>query len=149
MKSNLKIHLFGFPHISLANQPLPEFPTEKVKLLFFYLVLFHRHAHARAVLVGTFWGDWPESRARHSLSTSLWRLRTWLETVPGEAEPYLIVDEEQIAFNSRRPFWLDTLEFEELIERGARMQKLAPDQSAVLFHKAIELYHGELLSTLR
>jgi hypothetical protein len=72
MKKLLRIYLFGRPQILFDNQPVKAFPTEKVSLLFAYLVLFRQSAHARATLWGLFCGF---SHGEHT-----WRRRTSIET---------------------------------------------------------------------
>lgn len=145
MNSSLQIHLFGAPRVLLNDAPVPGFPTEKVKLLFYYLVLFHRTVHIRAYLVGTFWGDCPEPRARHSFSTALWRLRSWLEPLEQAGIPFLMADEGQVGFNPSSTFWLDTREFEDCCIRARTLQHTAPSQAAVLAQQAITFYQGDLL----
>ncbi len=145
MKNLLRIHLLGFPHILLGDSPAQDFPTEKVKLLFFFLILFRHVAHTRSALAGQFWGDCPEVQARHSLSTALWRLRQWLEPLQTHTSPILVLEDKQIAFNVSSKYWLDVAEFEQRINWAKQMNATAPDQAAASFTSAVGMYRGELL----
>jgi DNA-binding SARP family transcriptional activator len=145
MKTSLRIQLLGSPRVSHGDVQAADFPTEKVKLLFFYLVLFRDVAHARSALAGLCWGDSPEALARHSLNTALWRLRHWLEPLQNHVAPYLLLEDQQIQFNGASAYWLDTAEFEERINWARQMNATAPDQAAAALHRAVELYHGDLL----
>ena len=145
MKKLLRIYLFGRPHILFDNQPVKAFPTEKVSLLFAYLVLFRQSNHARATLWGLFWGESSDAQARHSLSTALWRLQRWLRPYQTKDIPYLLIEDEQVAFNRASAYWLDTAEFEQRISLARQMNGANPDLTAAALSHALELYQGELL----
>ncbi len=144
MENLLRICLFGPPQISLGGSRVKDFPTEKVKLLFCYLVLFQRVPHTRHVLAGLLWGNCTELNARHSLSTAIWRLRQWLSDLPVKPSAYLSIEDKQIVFKTPSASWLDVAEFEERI-RSARQAGAASPNSASALHRAVELYRGELL----
>jgi DNA-binding SARP family transcriptional activator len=145
MAISLRIHLFGLPRVLVDGERTPDFPAEKVRLLFFYLVLFRQTAHARSVLAGTFWGDSPEARAHHSLSTALWRLRNWVEPLQLDANPLLVIEDQHVTFNTGGAYWLDAAEFEEHVSRARKMNPADPKQAAVSLTRATELYGGDLL----
>lgn len=145
MERILQVHLFGSPNIVLGSSRVGHFPTERIRLLFFYLLLFRECEHTRSRLAGLFWGDSSETQARHALSTALWRLRQWLKSLPLQESPALLVDDHQITFNTSDLFQLDVTDFEEQITHGRQLQGSAPDQAAVFLRRAVELYRGELL----
>lgn len=145
MKNLLRIHLLGVPQVQYRDLQIGDFPAEKVKLLFCYLILFRHVEHSRAVLGSLFWGDHIEARARHSLSTALWRLRHWLEPVQTHSASFLLIEDQHIAFNLASAYWLDVAEFEERITWARQMNSSSPDQAAVALERAVELYRGELL----
>ncbi len=140
----LHLYTFGGLRIESDGQPL-RLPTQKARELLAYLITFRDRSHPRSVLVGTFWPDLPEGRARHLLSDTLWRVRRAL----GE---YVIADERFLRFNTDMPYWLDAEEFERALaeERGA-VSPAFPDpararsQSAAM---AVELYLGPYLDGL-
>ncbi len=57
MHKVLGVFLFGRPQILYGDEPVTAFPTEKVKLLFYYLALKRQSVHARSKLWGLFWGE--------------------------------------------------------------------------------------------
>lgn len=145
MQNLLQIHLLGMPQIRMGDSHTKNFPAQKVKLLFCYLVLFRHVPHPRSVLGGLFWGDASEARARHSLNTAVWRLRQWLDPLQVRRSSFLLVEEEQIAFNPASPHWLDTAEFEQRITWAREMNLAAPDQAAASLNRAADLYRGDLM----
>lgn len=145
MEHILQIHLLGLPRILLGNSRIDTYPTEKAKLLFFYLLLFRNVGHTRSRLAGLFWGDSSETQARRALSTALWRLRQWLKSPQLNATPLLLFDDQQVAFNTSSPTWFDVAEFEAQITRAKQMVVQVPQLAVGSFERAIELYRGELL----
>jgi len=71
-----------------------------------YLVLHRHHSQPRERLLGLFWGDRPERKARSSLSTSLWHIRRCLP------QDCILSDPHTVQFDPQADLWLDTDEFE-------------------------------------
>lgn len=109
----LRIHLFGGLRVYFGDEQLALMPTRKACSLFAYLVTHRQQAHARERLAGLFWGDKPEARAKHSLSTALWRIRHAI------FPDYIRSDAHGIAFNTELPYWLDTEAFDEALSLAA------------------------------
>ena len=145
MKKLLRIHLFGSPRVSFGEEPVKAFPTEKVKLLFFFLAIFRQSPHARASLWGAFWGESSEAQARHSFSTALWRLQRWLQPFLSEGQTLLLLEDQQVAFNSAGAYWLDTAEFERYITLARQRNAANPELAAAALGQALDLYRGELM----
>jgi DNA-binding SARP family transcriptional activator len=145
VKKLMRIYLFGPPRVLYGAQPVKSFPTEKAKLLFFYLALFRKSAHARTVLWGLFWGSSNEAQARHSLSTALWRLQAWLQQFQAEDRSLLVSADQQVRIDPAGGFWLDVAEFEQRIALGRQINGSNPDLAAASLSHALELYQGELL----
>jgi len=76
--STLQLHFLGTLDIRYDDQQLPKPPTLKSQSLLAYLILHRQRPQPRDRLVGLFWGDRPERRARSSLSTALWHIRRCL-----------------------------------------------------------------------
>jgi DNA-binding SARP family transcriptional activator len=145
MEGCLQIRLFGSPSVHTSNSDTIEFPTEKVKHLFAYLVLHRYDEHTRQALAGLFWGDYGDTHAFHSLSTGLWRLRKCLHPLQLPQQPYLFVDRRWVRFNTESLYSLDVAEFETRVCKGQQMSKTSPDHAAPLFGQALEFYRGALL----
>jgi len=54
-------------------------PTAKSQSLMAYLIIHRNRPQPRLRLIGMFWGDRPEKKARRSLSTALWHIRRCFE----------------------------------------------------------------------
>ncbi len=142
----LRIQLFGQLRVYQGERCLNKFPTNKAQHLFCYLVLHRQRCHSRNVLAGLFWGDSPEEQARKCLRTSLWRLRSLLEPDRNLQGAYLIIENDEICFNTHTDYWLDVEEFERLADSRWQMADGSPNQDATShLQSAISLYQGDLL----
>lgn len=149
--STLRIHLFGPLRVYHGQHCIQKFPTWKTQHLFCYLVLNRHQAHPRSHLASLFWGNTPEDQARKSLRTSLWRLRSVLDSSSAPDPGVLLVENDEIQLNPDLDYWLDVEEFEKrltsLDEWGGSKPGRHADASAVSqrLTEAIELYAGDLL----
>ncbi|HEY4721336.1 MAG TPA: BTAD domain-containing putative transcriptional regulator, partial [Anaerolineae bacterium] len=134
-KLQLQIRLFGRPEFYRGPVLLPSLATHKTQSLLAFLILRRDRPHSRDELSALFWGDQTQERARHSLATALWRIRRLIS--PDE---YLLADAAAVQFDGDRDYWLDTAEFEKLLN-ASRDDKPAIDQ----LRQAVELYRGDLL----
>jgi DNA-binding SARP family transcriptional activator len=149
--ATLRIHLFGQLQVYLGERYLNKSLTRKAQHLFCYLVLHRQNCHSRDLLAGLFWGDSPEEQARKCLRTSLWRLRSCLEPDGSPKGTYLVIENDDICFNSGCDYWLDVEEFEKGL--AAVQLPIAPDVDArYLDHemlstltRAVALYQDDLL----
>lgn len=94
----------GTLDIRYDDQQLPKPATLKSQSLLAYLILHRHQPQLRDRLVGLFWGDRPERKARQSLATSLWHIRHCL---PDE-QLILDVREKCYVFNlaqGKEAFW--------------------------------------------
>jgi DNA-binding SARP family transcriptional activator len=71
--------------------------TLKSQSLLVYLAVHRRYLHSRNHLAELFWGDRPERKARHSLSTALWQIRRCLPR-----DDYLLCGAANVQFNPSR-----------------------------------------------
>jgi ABC-type oligopeptide transport system substrate-binding subunit/DNA-binding SARP family transcriptional activator len=126
----LQLFLLGALDIQYDGQQLPKPPTQKSQSLLAYLALHRQRPQSREHLADMFWGDWPERKARRSLTTALWQIR---RSLPDSAA--LLSDLQTVQFDPHVDLWLDADEFEGLAAR----QDLASLQSAA------GLYRGDLL----
>ena len=147
----LRIYLFGQLRVYRDQVCLDKFPTWKAKNLFCYLLLHRQHCHARNVLASLFWGNSPEEQARKCLRTTLWRLRSLVEPDREPKAICLIVDNDEVCFNTDCDYWLDVEEFENGLSAS---QFLSASDAGVgrvngeafnSLTKAVELYRGDLL----
>jgi len=105
-------------------------PTVKSQSLLAYLIIQRHQSHPRSRLIGMFWGDRPEQKARRSLSTALWHIR---RCFPAHDPIQSTVHEVQFVFSGE--LILDI----ELLENHAAQVEIANLQNAV------NLYSGNFL----
>jgi DNA-binding SARP family transcriptional activator len=102
--SALQIRFLGPLEIQYADRLLPKPATLKSQSLLTYLI-FHRNApQRREYLSGLFWGDWPDDKARRSLSTALWHIRRCLPD-----EGLILSAPETVQFDPTFDLWLDEI----------------------------------------
>ncbi len=125
----LRSYFLGTLDIRYDGQQLPKPATLKSQSLLAYLVLHRDRPQSRDRLVGLFWGDRPERKARGSLSTALWHIRRCLP------EDCILSDPQTVQFNPQTDLWLDVDEFESFVSQ---------DEIALL-RSAVALYRGDFL----
>lgn len=94
--STLRLYFLGTLDIRHDDQPLPKPATLKSQSLLAYLILHRHRPQPRDRLVGLFWGDRPERKARRSLTTALWHIRRCLP------EDYILSDPHRTP--NKRPY---------------------------------------------
>jgi DNA-binding SARP family transcriptional activator len=91
------------------------------------------------------WGDREPSKARHCFNTALWRLRQVLEALPSHHAPFLIVEANEIGFNTNSDFWLDVDEFEKMCALARQLGPGNEEATANALKRAVALYRDDLL----
>src|SRR5437764_12252819 len=144
--ATLEIRLFGTLSLTYGGHPLPRLPSKRVKNLLSYLLLNRDDLHPRERLEALFCGELDDRKARHCLNTALWRLNQVLSLPEHDAHPYLRVDSAAIGFNTASDFRLDVAEFEAQCQLARGMGDRFGQQKADLYHHAVDLYNGDLLT---
>jgi predicted ATPase/DNA-binding SARP family transcriptional activator len=108
----LKFSLLGRVEITLDDQPVTGFASEKELLLLCYLLL-NPGQHSRPQLAGLLWGEMSEARARANLSTAVYNLR---QLLPNAIE----ATRKTAAFNPDQPVWLDTAVLQQALDDATR-----------------------------
>jgi oligopeptide transport system substrate-binding protein len=126
----LQAHFLGTLDIHYDGRQLTKPATLKSQSLLAYLILHRDQPQPRDRLVGLFWGNRPERKARSSLSTALWHIRCCLPD-----ERFILSDPHTVQVDPQVDLWLDVDEF----ESHASRDDIAGLQSAVA------LYRGDFL----
>jgi DNA-binding SARP family transcriptional activator len=145
--SMLRVTLFGGVGIAHGDQAPETNATPSVRALLAYLLLFRHRYHHREALIGLFWGDYRQDRARGCLNTALWRLRQVLEPAGVPKGTYIVTTTAgEVGFSRTSRFWLDTAEFEDKTAGWLKssMTSAGPEGVADL-EAALSLYTGDLL----
>lgn len=139
----LRIHLFGGLRIALRDRTLPPIPSSAARSLLAYCAYNCTDPHPRQLIIGQFYPDLPESRARRRLSQALWQIRNTVET-HGVETPLLIAEADLIRWNQAVEFQLDVHQFDQAFAALSRsdgsVQEML-DRST----SAVDLYQGDLL----
>ena len=146
--ARLEVQLLGEIEVRRDGQLL-DFPTQKVKELFIYLVLQHDRAHPRTALANLFWPEADEEHGRANLRKALSLLRKMLGS-----EQWLITSGGAVRFNTKAgDFWLDSEEFERLITLTPSPSPVqtgedGPEGRVRALEQAIALYRGTPLADI-
>jgi ABC-type oligopeptide transport system substrate-binding subunit/DNA-binding SARP family transcriptional activator/Mrp family chromosome partitioning ATPase len=125
----LRFYLLGAMDIRHDREVLSKPATLKSQSLLAYLILHRDRPQSRDRLVGLFWGESPERKARGSLSTALWHIRRCLPELCVNCEP------QMVQLDPGQDLWVDVEDFEACMSQGS----LGALQSAVA------LYRGDFM----
>jgi len=141
----LALSFLGPFSVTLHDQLLTRFESDKVRALLIYLAIEAGKPHRRSALAGLIWPNSPESAARACLRNALADLRQMIQDQSADP-PYLRIDRESIQMNLSSDHWLDVRAFEErldfddqLLINGLRALRIEN------FKSAAALYHGAFL----
>jgi len=139
MMPTLKVYLFGSPVITRDDVPLP-ITSQKALALFYYLI-YNRQVYSREKLATLFWGETSDRQAKASLRNTLYELRRNLASGKVPAEEYILAEGNTLCFNPEADYWLDTEEFERLLDKKADDERARMEN----YSEAVELYRGDFL----
>ncbi len=112
--ATLSISLLGSFLVNSGGQPVSGFKSDKVRALLAYLAVEADRPHRREILSALLWPEIPDRSARSNLRDALSNLRQ----VIGDREvdpPYLLIERDQVQFNTFSDFWLDVAQFRALV----------------------------------
>jgi len=142
MAPTLRAQLLGGFRVILNQQDISASFSERVKVLFAYLLLNSETPISRKQLAFTFWPDSTESQARTNLRNLLHHLRNSLQA----SDSFLDVDNKTIKWKSNAHMYLDVQSFVKTISFAESCGDIQ-DRISYL-QKAIKHYRGELLPDL-
>lgn len=143
----LSLTLLGAFQITLDDEPVAGFESDKVRALLVYLALEADHPHRRDSLAEVFWPDRPPGVARNNLKQALANLRT----VIGDREadpPFLRVSRAKLQFNLDSAYWVDMKECSRLLAASQAHDHRRPETCEPCterFRQAVALYQGPFL----
>ncbi len=115
------------------------FISDKARALLTYLVIEAQTAHRRESLVGLLWPDYPERKARHTLSQTLSNIRQVIgDRNPDQIEPFLLVDRQSLQFNRTSHYWLD-------VEHFGRNPTADTSLTRIQLEEISKLYRGDFM----
>jgi WD40 repeat protein/serine/threonine protein kinase/DNA-binding SARP family transcriptional activator len=143
--AHLTIRLLGPFQVTLNEQPVTHFESDKVRALLAYLAVEADRPHRREALAGLLWPEMPERTARANLRYALANLRQAIGDHDA-APPFLHITRQTLQFNRDSDAWVDAGEFAFLVAEGEVRQ-----QAILQLEGAVALFRGEFLEgfTLR
>ena len=143
----LSLSCLGSFQVTLDEQPVVGFESNKVRALLAYLAIEAGRPHTREELAFILWPDQPGLAARSNLRQALANLRRTIGDDDAQP-PFLHLDREFIQFNSESDSWLDTAAFFALLaasESHVHRRAETCKQCAQWLQRAVELYRGNFL----
>lgn len=141
--AQLRFRLLGPFEVFYAGKRLKGFENRTAESLLAYLVTYRDQAHSRKKLVDEFWSaEEPEEpeKKRRKLTLALDSIRDAFKSVDLEINDYILrLGSDSVRFNPDNDIYLDTQEFEQLLEEGRR------NKDVLLVKRAVELFRGSLM----
>ncbi len=135
----VRVYLFGTLTLKRGDVVLPVPRSATARSLLAYLLLYRSRPRPRDVLVGLFWPEYSEARARRALSQAIWTIRS-------EYPDLLAVTADMVQVASPESLWVDVDEFQRLVTPYLDMdvtENASPD-----LRRALQLYRGDLLESI-
>ena len=144
---HLRISLFGCMRVNNASEQEIRL-THGSQVLLAYLLLYRHRAHPREVLANLLWGEFEQDRARKSLNTTVWRLRTAMNDSVHEPDDAYIVSTSlgELEFNPQSHYWLDVQAFEQPVQHIlSKALPIVTTEEITSLDQCAQLYQGDLL----
>jgi DNA-binding SARP family transcriptional activator len=137
------VHMLGTFRIAIGDAPV-KIPSSRSLSLFKYLLIHHKQAIHRELLMDKFWPDAEPETARNSLNVAIHSLRQHLHTVSDV--PVIVFEAGAYGLAPNLQVWIDVEEFERAHQTGHRLETRNQLSAAIAEYEcAISLYQGDLL----
>lgn len=143
--THLSISLLGWPKMTMDGCNIFAGNSKKSQALLAYLAEYPGNPQPRSKLAGLLWPEHSEQSAFNSLRQVLFKLQHDIQS-PGSLFPFLLADHESITFNPHSDCSIDSLEFNQLVNKATSLNISAVDAS-LFMEQAVRLYRGEFLDT--
>jgi DNA-binding SARP family transcriptional activator/predicted ATPase len=142
---HLALFLLGTFNLTLDENPISGFGSDKVRALLAYLAVQRDRPHRREKLAALLWSEQPEARARANLSQALYNLHRII------GQDFLKVSSKSIQIEPNCDLFVDVLEFRSLLSGcSVHTPHRSPTCPACInnIERAARLYHGNFLDAL-
>ena len=136
----LDIHLLGQFQVSLKEERVSNFVSDKARALLAYLAVEGHKAQRRETLAHLLWPNKSDTRARANLRSALANLRQVIGELQADS-PYLLITHQDIKIDPCDQVRLDVDEFSEIFN----IKAIEP-QNISQFDKVLTIYQGEFLT---
>ena len=117
--TQLSLAFLGQFRVTLADQPVIAFASDKARALLAYLAMERARPHSRSALAALLWPEYSEESARTNLRQALHQLRDAIGDTSDVTAPFLLITRQTIQFNAAAPFSLDVATFQSLLHECA------------------------------
>jgi len=132
--AQLSILTLGSLQIALNGASLTNFDSDKARGLLTYLAIESHRAHRRESLIGLFWPEYLERRARHTLSQVLFNVRQVIgDRKANQETTFLHVTHQTLQFNRSSNHWLDVNHLDIALSSDATTRLAQLEQRAALY----------------
>jgi len=136
--------MLGTFNIVIQDQPI-KLPASRGLTLLKYLMLHHKQATPREVLMDIFWPDSDPDAARNNLNVAMHSLRQVLRSAT--ENPIIRFEDGAYSLVPDMELWLDVEEFEHCVKEGRRLEARHQLTAAVTEYEiAVNLYRGDFLA---
>ena len=137
------VHMLGAFRMTIGDVPV-KIPSSRSLSLFKYLLIHHKQAIPREVLMDKFWPDAEPETARNSLNVAIHSLRQHLHTVSDL--PLIVFEAGSYGLTPNLQVWIDVEEFERAHQTGHRLETRNQMAAAIAEYEcAVSLYQGDFL----
>jgi len=116
--------------------------------LFKYLLTFRDNPKLPEEILETLWPGHSTDNPKHVLRNQIYRLRRLLSNDNGPEKAVIISAQGSYIINPDLDIFIDTEEFEKLVQEALRVQEEDPEQALDLHRRAFALYQGDYLPGL-
>jgi DNA-binding SARP family transcriptional activator len=143
--ARLCIYCFGEFRVFENDRLVKDWPNSKSKIVFKYLLSQRDRAASKEVLMGQFWPDASQSRARNSLNVAIYHIRH--NFISNKKFPFILFQNDRYFLNPKLNIWVDVDEFDHLVHQADQLEREQQFDDAIdVYQTAEKLYLGDYLS---
>jgi DNA-binding SARP family transcriptional activator/predicted ATPase len=131
--AGLLLRMLGTLQVTGEGCPV-DFESDKERALLAYLAEESGQSHRREKLAGFLWPELTESAARNNLRRSLSNLRRGIGDRDRPDQPVLLITPRAVQFNPTADVWVDSLQFQALVQPSGRRPTEQLEQATALYH---------------
>ena len=113
--TRLELTLFGSFTASIANEPVTQFRTDKVRALLAYLAMNAERPFRRDILATLLWPEWADKAARRNLRQTAHRLRQMLDGICPTLGTDILTTTRQTMQLNRSAVIVDVIQFQKTV----------------------------------
>ena len=148
-QAHLQVHLFGRFEVLWEDRTIPLGRNTKALAILKYMLANRTPPLSRDYLMEWLWSESSPKRARGSLNTAIYDLRSILNSypLPEECSTHIVLDEGHYKLCPALQVWTDVDGFESCYAEGCFLERTKRLPAAVAkYEEAVRLYRGDFLS---